>query len=711
MSPIRGEMGGGATTPRLTPPSDSAPVGGRLKIFSNQWRILKSRWSMSVLTNGFKISLLRAPSIPDGLPECYGSGHDTVVDEHVRELLLKQAIYEITAQQATTGFTSPILLVKKKSGQMRPCLDLRYINAQIPYRKFQLEGLKQLRQMIRPGDFMTSLDLMDGYLHVPIAKESQNLLQFAWKNRFYRFRALPFGLSSAPWIFTKLVRQVVRLCRSRGIRLMAYLDDFIILGSSYEECRSHTCFVMDLLKQLGWLVNYNKSSLTPSTMLEYLGFVIDTRKMQLFVPGPKRKKFRSACQRMLKKVSVGRSTKLRTFASLAGKLQSLAPAVPFCWLHLQAVVQTIRSKTEEKHSGEVQWDDLVEIPVQVVEELQWWISFLKGWNGSAIIPEATSIDLYSDASNTGYGGFMVVKGKKARQVVQGFWSQEEKSLSTNSRELMAAQRVVLAYLKWKRIFGVAIRLFTDNLVTYTYINNMGGRFHHLREIAMSILSECERRRVKLVVEHLPGVQNVLADRLSRAPMDMSESELSPSLFRYLDALWGPHTVDFFATRYNAKLPRFATWGVDDRATYIDGLLHLKKKENGYANPPFSIIGQVLQRISVSSRDLTLIVPAWPSQYWWPLLLHLLVEVPLLLPEDSSLSLSSGSQRSPPWRVFACRISGRSAKRKAFRRRLHRLCALGGRNPLIEIMNTVGGDGPCFAATEAAIDSILHNLSF
>src|SRR5690606_36165993 len=98
------------------------------------------------------------------------------------------------------------------------------------------------------------------------------------KNRFYRFRALPFGLSSAPWIFTKLVRQVVRLCRSRGIRLMAYLDDFIILGSSYEECRSHTCFVMDLLKQLGWLVNYNKSSLTPSTMLEYLGFVIDTRK-------------------------------------------------------------------------------------------------------------------------------------------------------------------------------------------------------------------------------------------------------------------------------------------------------------------------------------------------------------------------------------------------------------------------------------------------
>src|SRR4051794_25938589 len=63
--------------------------------------------------------------------------------------------------------------------------------------------------------------------------------------------------------------------------------------------------------------------------------------MQLFVPREKHKKFRSACRRMLKK-SCGRATKLRTFASLAGKLQNLAPAVPFCWLHLQAVVQTIR---------------------------------------------------------------------------------------------------------------------------------------------------------------------------------------------------------------------------------------------------------------------------------------------------------------------------------------------------------------------------------
>src|SRR5437762_849652 len=66
------------------------------------------------------------------------------------------------------------------------------------------------------------------YLHVPIANSSQHLLQFSWENRFYRFRALPFGLSSAPWVFTKILRPVVEHCRSCGIRLMAYLDDFIV---------------------------------------------------------------------------------------------------------------------------------------------------------------------------------------------------------------------------------------------------------------------------------------------------------------------------------------------------------------------------------------------------------------------------------------------------------------------------------------------------
>lgn len=77
------------------------------------------------------------------------------------------------------------------------------------------------------------------------------------------------------------------------------------------------------------------------------GFCDRYHKDEALYSSIKRKKFRSACQRLLKKVAKGHRVRLRTLASLSGKLQSIAPAVPFCWLHLQAVVQTIRQRTEE----------------------------------------------------------------------------------------------------------------------------------------------------------------------------------------------------------------------------------------------------------------------------------------------------------------------------------------------------------------------------
>src|SRR5262249_23725223 len=147
---------------------------------------------------------------------------------------------------------------------------------------------------------------------------------------------------------------------------------------------------------------------------------------------------------------------------------------------------------------------------EVEEELVWWLKWLRGWNGSAVVPIPADIDLFSDASNTGYGGFMLRKGKQCRQVVQGHWNFQEQEKSTNYRELVAAERVLKAFLKWENIRGCTVRLFTDNIVTYTYLNKMGGKVNHLKTIALEALQSCERAEVLLTVEHLPGVQNQLA---------------------------------------------------------------------------------------------------------------------------------------------------------------------------------------------------------
>jgi len=149
-------------------------------------------------------------------------------------------------------------------------------------------------------------------------------------------------------------------------------------------------------------------------------------------------------------------------AALVGKLQSIAPAVPFAWLHLQEMVHMVRKRTEEVPPLQVRWDELLQVPNKVVNEILWWIMFMRGWNGNSIIPTEATADLFSDASDHGYGGHLIMKGKRHSKVVQGHWNAEEQLLSTNARELLAAERVVSAYLRWAKLKDCVIRLLTDN---------------------------------------------------------------------------------------------------------------------------------------------------------------------------------------------------------------------------------------------------------
>ena len=124
---------------------------------------------------------------------------------------------------------------------------------------------------------MVKLDLKDAYLTVGVHPESQKFLRFVWLGQTYQFLALPFGLNTAPRIFTKLLKPVVAYLRTRNIRLLIYLDDILIIGSSVQILREHTALVIELLQNLGFIINYEKSLLTPTPVLEFLGFLINSK--------------------------------------------------------------------------------------------------------------------------------------------------------------------------------------------------------------------------------------------------------------------------------------------------------------------------------------------------------------------------------------------------------------------------------------------------
>ena len=134
---------------------------------------------------------------------------------------------------------------------------------------------------------MCRVDLKDAYLTIPINSEYKKFLKFQYKNRIFQFTTLPFGLSSSPYIFTKVMKPVINFIRQAGIKSIVYLDDFLIFGKSKKECIENTNFVIQLLCYLRFVVNIAKSSLTPSTKCKFLGFILDSENMLISLPSDK----------------------------------------------------------------------------------------------------------------------------------------------------------------------------------------------------------------------------------------------------------------------------------------------------------------------------------------------------------------------------------------------------------------------------------------
>ena len=127
-----------------------------------------------------------------------------------------------------------------------------------------------------PGDWMISLDLQDSYLQVPIHTESRRYLRFTIGGVSYQFRVLCFGLTTAPQVFTRLMVPISAILHRYGIRMLRYLDDWLILAESRTTCLQARDRLLPVCKELGLHVNFKKSSLIPSQDMTYLGMQIQS---------------------------------------------------------------------------------------------------------------------------------------------------------------------------------------------------------------------------------------------------------------------------------------------------------------------------------------------------------------------------------------------------------------------------------------------------
>ena len=172
----------------------------------------------------------------------------------------------------------------KKDGGQRPVINLKNLNSFINAPHFKMEGIHTLKSLLRKGDWLVKVDLKDAYFSILISRQHRRFLCFQFKNKLYQFNCLPFGLASAPWVFTKTLKPIAALGRELGMRMIVYIDDILLLAETKEKARDQASGLIYLMQCLGFTINSEKTISEPSQRLEFLGFTVDTTNMELSLP-------------------------------------------------------------------------------------------------------------------------------------------------------------------------------------------------------------------------------------------------------------------------------------------------------------------------------------------------------------------------------------------------------------------------------------------
>ena len=240
---------------------------------------------------------------------------------------------------------------------------------------------------------MCRIDLKDVYFAIPICAEHQEFLRFHWKGVAFQFTCIPFGLSTAPQVFTKVLRPLVGWLRLRGVRCVIYLDDLLIMAKCKQEAANHCQAATQLLEYLGFLVNYTKSEVQPIQEVTFLGLVINSNKQELSLPSQKLAQIKSHARDLLKQNLVS----ARELAQFIGKLSATVMAIRPAPLHYRSL-QRLKHKALQ---GSKFYDRQIRISSEAREDLEWWLSNVNNWNGRALQAASPMLELGTDASQTG----------------------------------------------------------------------------------------------------------------------------------------------------------------------------------------------------------------------------------------------------------------------------------------------------------------------
>ena len=415
------------------------------------------------------------------------------------------------------GFYSRLFVVWRTSGSWRPVIDLYHLNRFVDVSPFQMETIQSVLLSVRQGDWMASIDLKEAYLQVPVHPASRHFLRFMFRDTVYQFKALCFGLSTAPQVFTRVMAPVSAILHSMGIRMTRYLDDWLVQSASRESLLRDLQTVLQLCHELGIVVNPQQSNLVPSQVVQYLGVVIDSTSFRASPSGERISRLQSTAAVFQSCASPPASFWL----SLLGVLSSLAHLVPGGRLRMRFLQLCLHRSWDRQDL-----EDPVYASMECLRDFQWWLHLPRLSLGVSLCQVSPDLHFWSDASDVGWGAHL------DRQIASGLWDTHQAALSINARELLAVQLGLRQFRS--SLQGRTVAVICDNTTAVAYLRKEGGTRSLLNTLAQEILRWTESLSICLAPQFLPGSNNVLADTLSRPhQLPHSEWSLHLTVFQFL----------------------------------------------------------------------------------------------------------------------------------------------------------------------------------
>ena len=324
--------------------------------------------------------------------------------------------------------------------------------------KQKFSRIDDASSLMTEGCYFAKVDLKSAYRSVKISDHSQTVTGFAWnfngKDVYLRDIKLPVGAKLSVGIFHRLTQAVKRMMERRGYDLLiVYLDDFLIIANSQEECAAALKCLIQLLRKLGFAIHWGKV-VDPTTRITFLGIELDSVCMSIRLPSEKLDSLRLELGEFLQR----RRASKRQLQSIAGKLSWAAGVVKGGRVFLRRIFDQINFLKRASHK--------TLISPEMRNDFLWWSNFLQTFNGkSTALDKQPFYGVFTDACDDAAGGSF---GSDWYYFNWEHDLPEASTLHINKKEVLA---VVLAAQRWSKYWvNKRIVLHSDNMVTVASIN-------------------------------------------------------------------------------------------------------------------------------------------------------------------------------------------------------------------------------------------------